>query len=178
MPGRRNRGGSASIARPPPLIPPLKGEGDEGIANTGASFVAPPLEGRVATAGWGSRGDQRNLQRQRAVVLDLFHHRTGAGLLDSRQGQRHFAGEAPRRSILSSSAISAPCSQFCRKTCGTVGRGAMTDRYSSVGMCRYIDCSPMRPGPVKRLTMRLPAAPKKPLESLSITVSMRTPGSL
>ena len=50
--------------------------------------------------------------------------------------------------------------------------------YSSVGICRYIDWMPTRPGPVKRLTMKFMLAPKKPLDRRSILVSIRTEASL
>jgi len=34
--------------------------------------------------------------------------------------------------------------------------------YSAVGMCRHIDCSPTRPGPVKRFHTRFPALANSP----------------
>jgi hypothetical protein len=38
-------------------------------------------------------------------------------------------------------------------------------RYSEVGMCRYMDWIPRRPGPVKRFQTSWPALAKNPVES-------------
>jgi len=52
--------------------------------------------------------------------------------------------------------------------------GTTISDYSLVGMCRYIDWMPTRPGPVKRFQIILPPPPKIPVFSPNICTSMRT----
>jgi hypothetical protein len=48
----------------------------------------------------------------------------------------------------------------------------------SVCVWTSIDCSPTRPGPVRRLKMKFVLDPRKPLVNVELSVSMRTDGSL
>ena len=44
-----------------------------------------------------------------------------------------------------------------------IANGYLLQHYSAVGMCIYIDCTPTRPGPVKRFHTNWPALAKSPV---------------